>query len=121
MVLVFWFFLFLLLLLPFLPFLPCLLCHNQLTAAGLEANFAVNTLGTFVLTRELLPHLATHPDARVITVASGGMLLEKLEPVDLQLERRARFDGEAAYSQQKRQQVQQRNQVFVVFLLLFFF
>ncbi len=42
---------------------------DRASADGFELTFAVNHLGHFLLTRELLPHLA--PGARVVVVSSG--------------------------------------------------
>jgi protochlorophyllide reductase len=42
---------------------------DSVSADGFELTFAVNHLGHFLLTRELLPHLA--PGARVVVVSSG--------------------------------------------------
>ncbi len=75
--------------------------------SGLEPNFAVNVAGVVALTELLLPYLAAQADPRVITVASGGLLLERLEPVDIQLRTRFAaqpFSAETAYAQHKRQQ-----------------
>lgn len=36
-----------------------------------------------------------------VTVSSGGMLVTKLDPIDLQFERVRRFDGTFAYAQNK--------------------
>lgn len=49
-------------------------------------NFAVNVLGTFTITELMLPLLEkAAPDARVITVSSGGMytapLMEDLQVI----------------------------------------
>ena len=50
-----------------------------------ELNFAVNVLGTFAMTESLLPLLEkAAPDARVITVSSGGMYTAPLTK-DLQV------------------------------------
>lgn len=50
-----------------------------------ELNFAVNVLGTYGMTELMLPLLEkTQPDARVITVASGGMYTAPLT-TDLQV------------------------------------
>ena len=38
----------------------CLLQDERRTPSGIEMNFAINTLGTYILTRGLLPHLAQH-------------------------------------------------------------
>eukprot|EP00731_Ephydatia_muelleri_P030415 Em0021g938a len=76
-----------------------------LSEDGLETNFATNTLGTYIITTELIPVLGMSASARVVTVSSGGMLTTKLETVDLQSENCRSFDGTFAYAQNKRQQV----------------
>ncbi|XP_069737925.1 dehydrogenase/reductase SDR family member 12 isoform X2 [Phaenicophaeus curvirostris] len=78
--------------------------NRELTEDGLERNFATNTLGTYILTTALLPLLEKEADARVITVSSGGMLVQKLNISDLQ-SANGTFDGTMVYAQNKRQQV----------------
>ncbi|XP_043556375.1 dehydrogenase/reductase SDR family member 12 [Chiloscyllium plagiosum] len=82
----------------------CMVNQRELTADQLETNFATNTLGPYILTTALIPLLEKCEDARVITVSSGGMLVQKLNVDDLQFEK-GRFDGPMAYAQNKRQQV----------------
>ncbi|XP_068530168.1 dehydrogenase/reductase SDR family member 12 isoform X2 [Anas acuta] len=82
----------------------CMVNNRELTEDGLEKNFATNTLGTYVLTTALLPLLEKEEDARVITVSSGGMLVQKLNISDLQ-SGSGTFDGTMVYAQNKRQQV----------------
>ncbi|XP_063049220.1 dehydrogenase/reductase SDR family member 12 isoform X2 [Engraulis encrasicolus] len=82
----------------------CMVNQRELTEDGLEKNFATNTLGTYILTTALIPALKKAADARVITVSSGGMLVQKLNFEDLQFEK-GTFDGTMAYAQNKRQQV----------------
>ncbi|KAK0154926.1 Dehydrogenase/reductase SDR family member 12 [Merluccius polli] len=82
----------------------CMVNQRELTEEGLEKNFATNTLGTYILTTALIPALKTVEHPRVITVSSGGMLVQKLNMEDLQFEKGA-FDGTMAYAQNKRQQV----------------
>ena len=41
----------------------------------------------------------------MVTVSSGGMLVQKLNAEDLQFEKMSPFDGTMAYAQNKRQQV----------------
>ncbi|KAG9333397.1 hypothetical protein JZ751_012709 [Albula glossodonta] len=60
--------------------------------------------GTYILTTALIPALKKSQDPRVITVSSGGMLVQKLNVDDLQFEK-GTFDGTMAYAQNKRQQV----------------
>ncbi|XP_036401327.1 dehydrogenase/reductase SDR family member 12 [Megalops cyprinoides] len=82
----------------------CMVNKREVTEDGLEKNFATNTLGTYILTTALIPALKKSQDPRVVTVSSGGMLVQKLNVDDLQLEKGA-FDGTMAYAQNKRQQV----------------
>ncbi|XP_014029351.1 dehydrogenase/reductase SDR family member 12 [Salmo salar] len=82
----------------------CMVNQKELTEEGVEKNFATNTLGTFILTTALIPALKQAQDPRVITVSSGGMLVQKMKVDDLQSEK-GMFDGTMAYAQNKRQQV----------------
>ncbi|XP_034549572.1 dehydrogenase/reductase SDR family member 12 [Notolabrus celidotus] len=82
----------------------CMVNQRELTEDGLEKNFATNTLGTYILTSALVPALKKVEDARVVTVSSGGMLTQKMNVDDLQVEK-GTFDGTMAYAQNKRQQV----------------
>ncbi|MBN3305490.1 DHR12 reductase, partial [Amia calva] len=82
----------------------CMVNQRQMTEDGLEMNFATNALGTYILTNALIPTLKKSTDPRVITVSSGGMLVQKLNVDDLQFEK-GTFDGTMAYAQNKRQQV----------------
>lgn len=83
----------------------CMCNTRLLTEDGLEKNFATNTLGTHILTKTLLPLLKKSDKPRVVTVSSGGMLVQKLNSDDLQFESMKPFDGTMAYAQNKRQQV----------------
>lgn len=82
----------------------CMVNQRELTDEGLEKNFATNTLGTYILTKALIPLLKKATDPRVVTVSSGGMLTQKLNLDNLQFEK-GTFDGTMAYAQNKRQQV----------------
>lgn len=82
----------------------CMVNQKELTEEGIEKNFATNTLGTYILTTALIPTLKKSEDPRVVTVASGGMLVQKLIVDDLQSEK-GTFDGTMVYAQNKRQQV----------------
>ncbi|XP_023700001.1 DHRS-12_like_SDR_c-like domain-containing protein isoform X1 [Paramormyrops kingsleyae] len=79
-----------------------MLMQRELNAEGLEKNFACNTLGTYILTKNLIPLLEKSGDPRVIMVSAGIMLVKKLRVGDLQSER-GRFDGTMVYAQNKRQ------------------
>ncbi|XP_048836503.1 DHRS-12_like_SDR_c-like domain-containing protein isoform X2 [Brienomyrus brachyistius] len=81
-----------------------MLMQRELNAEGLEKNFACNTLGTYILTKNLIPLLEKSGDPRVIMVSAGIMLVKKLRIGDLQSER-GRFDGTMVYAQNKRQLV----------------
>ncbi|CAA0810856.1 NAD(P)-binding Rossmann-fold superfamily protein, partial [Striga hermonthica] len=75
-----------------------------ITSEGFEMNFAVNVLGTYTLTQLMLPLLEKAvPDARVITVSSGGMYTSPLIE-DLQFNDN-KFDGVEQYARNKRVQV----------------
>ncbi|XP_068427364.1 dehydrogenase/reductase SDR family member 12 isoform X2 [Clinocottus analis] len=82
----------------------CMVHTREVTSEGLEKNFATNTLGVYILTETLIPLLQKSRDPRVITVSSGGMLVQKLRVHDLQSESGFE-DGVAVYAQNKRQQV----------------
>jgi len=60
---------------------------RQLTADGLEATFAVNHLGPFLLTNLLVELLVSSAPARVVTVASVGHRQGSLDFNDLSFER----------------------------------
>jgi len=83
----------------------CMVNTRELTDEKLEKNFATNTLGTYMITQSLLELLKQSQAPRVITVSSGGMLVQKLDVEDLQFEKMSPFDGTMAYAQNKRQQV----------------
>ena len=87
----------------------CMVNKRELTEDNLEKNFATNTLGTYILTESLMPLLlqtgSAEERARVVTVSSGGMLTNKLDPFDLMAENLSPFEGTMAYAQNKRQQV----------------
>ncbi|XP_054978207.1 dehydrogenase/reductase SDR family member 12 isoform X3 [Sorex araneus] len=78
----------------------CMVNKREITEDGLEKNFATNTLGIYILTVALIPVLEKAQDPRVVTVSSGGMLVQKLSTLDLQWERAA-FDGTMVYAQNK--------------------
>ncbi|XP_015234303.1 PREDICTED: dehydrogenase/reductase SDR family member 12-like isoform X1 [Cyprinodon variegatus] len=82
----------------------CMTHKRELNAEGLEMNFAINTMAVYILTQALIPLLQKSRDPRVITVSSGGMLVQKLRTDDLQSEK-GYFDGVMVYAQNKRQQV----------------
>ncbi|XP_048108574.1 dehydrogenase/reductase SDR family member 12-like isoform X1 [Alosa alosa] len=77
---------------------------REVNFEGFEKNFAINTLGVYILTKGLIPLLEKSSEPRVITVSSGGMLVQKLRIIDLQTEKRP-FDSTMVYAQNKRQQV----------------
>ena len=62
----------------------CMVNTREQTEEGLDKNFATNSLGTFMLTAGLAPLLEQSPAPRVVTVSSGGMLVQKLDTGDLQ-------------------------------------
>lgn len=82
----------------------CMVNDRQMTSAGFEKNFATNTLGMYILTKTFLNDSKISKNGRVVTVTSGGMLTQKLDLSDLQMEK-GTFDGTMSYASQKRQQV----------------
>eukprot|EP00730_Choanoeca_flexa_P014400 TRINITY_DN6283_c0_g1_i3.p2 TRINITY_DN6283_c0_g1~~TRINITY_DN6283_c0_g1_i3.p2 ORF type:complete len:245 (+),score=66.73 TRINITY_DN6283_c0_g1_i3:93-827(+) len=79
----------------------CMMHQRKENPIGLEYTFAVNLFGGWLLTRLLLPKLQQSGSGRVIMMSSGGMLLEKMDVDDIQLDKRAKFSGIDTYSQQK--------------------
>lgn len=74
------------------------------TPEGLELNFAVNVAATYAMTELMMPLLEkAAPDARVITVSSGGMYTTPLTQ-NLQFSESS-FDGTEQYARNKRVQV----------------
>ena len=79
-----------------------MLGERQLTDEGLEASFATNVLGHFVLTEALRDRGALEC-GMVINMSSGGMYNVPLTLENLQGQ--ARYDGMLTYAYQKRAQV----------------
>jgi NAD(P)-dependent dehydrogenase (short-subunit alcohol dehydrogenase family) len=69
------------------------------TADGFELQLGVNHIGHFALTAFLLPQMLGVPGSRIVTVASNGHKLGRIDFDDLQSERRYR--RMAAYYQSK--------------------
>jgi NAD(P)-dependent dehydrogenase (short-subunit alcohol dehydrogenase family) len=66
----------------------CMIDGRPLTSEGIELNFATNVIGPYLLTEKLIPKLSKAKEGKrsiVLTVTSGGMLTQKLEPSDIQL------------------------------------
>jgi NAD(P)-dependent dehydrogenase (short-subunit alcohol dehydrogenase family) len=75
------------------------LCPQRQTSVdGVELTFAINVVGYYLMTQELLDILAASAPARVVNVASTFAFGLDLD--DLQFERRA-YDGMEAYAQSK--------------------
>jgi dehydrogenase/reductase SDR family member 12 len=72
--------------------------------AGIELTFLGQVVAPYLLTRLLLPGLRAAAPSRVITVSSGGMYTQRLDPAALQLPA-SRYRGATAYAQAKRAQV----------------
>lgn len=73
--------------------------RRELTADGLEQQFAVNHLAYFLLTNLLLDRLKEAVPSRIINVSSGAHGGSHLDFADLQGERG--YDGNQAYSRSK--------------------
>ncbi|KAG7253349.1 hypothetical protein CRUP_034335, partial [Coryphaenoides rupestris] len=83
----------------------CVVNKREVNSHGLEKNFATNTLGPYILTQSLIPLLQKSRGPRVITVSSGGMLVQQLRARNLQSKGWGYFKGNRVYAQSKRQQV----------------
>ena len=75
-------------------------CHErQITEDGFERSLAVNYLGPFLLTRELLPILENSAPSRVINLSSGLHRRAKIDFDDIQSERN--YNGMRVYESTK--------------------
>lgn len=82
-----------------------MLASKNLTSEGIDATFATNTLGTFLLTELLIPLLEKTEGSRVISVSSGGMYTKRLN-ANYQFNNLPNWnDGVGAYAMTKRHQV----------------
>jgi dehydrogenase/reductase SDR family member 12 len=72
--------------------------------AGIELTVAGQVIAPFALTRLLLPVLRAAAPARVVTVSSGGMYTQRLDPATLQMPESG-YRGVTAYARAKRAQV----------------
>ena len=77
---------------------------RKVNSKGQEITFSTNVLSGFILTNKLLPNLEKSESGRIVHVSSGGMYLHRLEPDDLNFERRP-YKDLASYAQSKRCQV----------------
>jgi NAD(P)-dependent dehydrogenase (short-subunit alcohol dehydrogenase family) len=75
--------------------------RRELSADGFELRFAVNYLAGFLLTRLLLPMLASRKSARIINVSSAGQ--QAIDFADVMLTRS--YSGVRAYCQSKLTQI----------------
>jgi NAD(P)-dependent dehydrogenase (short-subunit alcohol dehydrogenase family) len=76
-----------------------------ITPDGIELTAQVHVVAPFLLTGRLLSLLAATPDARVLTMSSGGMYLQRLD-VDTLFDPVGAFDGTRTYAHAKRAQVE---------------
>jgi len=74
---------------------------RQYTAEGVEKTLATDLLGPFLLTRLLLPKLATSRPARIINVSSGGMYTRGIDLDNLHSDKGS-YSGPGAYARAKR-------------------
>lgn len=75
-------------------------CPLRRTEEGWEWQLAVNHIGHFLLTSELVPLLLQAPAPRVVNLTSGGHQLGAPDPVDPHFSRRP-YDKWLAYGQSK--------------------
>jgi NAD(P)-dependent dehydrogenase (short-subunit alcohol dehydrogenase family) len=78
--------------------------HYAVNRAGIELTVAGQVVAPFALTRLLLPVLRAAAPARVVTVSSGGMYTQRLDPATLQMPESG-YRGVTAYARAKRAQV----------------
>ena len=71
--------------------------------AGTELTVLGQVVAPFLLTRLLIPALLAAAPSRVITVSSGGMYTQRLDPATLQMPE-SRYRGVTAYAKAKRAQ-----------------
>merc|ERR1712071_717565 len=78
---------------------------KRITVEGYEINCATNSLGTYILTKACLDHCDCIQ--RIITVSSGGMYTQKLNPDTSMTKNWSEYPKDATmlYAQNKRQQV----------------
>lgn len=80
--------------------------HRRVTTdEGFELTYAVNLLGQYVLTSNLVPALVSAAPSRVAMVSSGGMYSQPLTATNMQSSDDP-YDGTAAYARTKRGQVE---------------
>jgi len=72
----------------------------KLSADGFEMTFALNHLGYFLLTKELLPLLQKTPGSRVVSTSSGAHQTGKMD-IDYIAKRNGKSAGFAAYGDSK--------------------
>jgi dehydrogenase/reductase SDR family protein 12 len=71
--------------------------------AGTELTVLGQVIAPFLLTRLLMPALLAAAPSRLITVSSGGMYTQRLDPATLQMPK-SRYQGAIAYARAKRAQ-----------------
>jgi NAD(P)-dependent dehydrogenase (short-subunit alcohol dehydrogenase family) len=81
-----------------------LLWTRQYSEGGIEATFATNVLGGFLLTSLLIPKLARAAPSRIIDVSSGSIYWAKLDVDSLVTASEGPYDGALKYVQTKRAQ-----------------
>ena len=74
--------------------------RRMTSAQGLEMTFAINHIGYFLMTHELLGLLRQTPASRVVSVTSAAHFYGSLDLDDLQFERRA-YIGQRVYGTSK--------------------
>ena len=82
---------------------PCTPSY-RVNGAGTELTVAGQVISPFLLTSLLRPALLAAGRSRVITVSSGGMYTQRLDPAALQMTARG-YRGATAYARAKRAQV----------------
>ncbi|XP_033636770.1 dehydrogenase/reductase SDR family member 12-like, partial [Asterias rubens] len=77
---------------------------REITDFGFEKNFAINTMGPYLLTKTLLPTINKTPGSRVIMVSTRRAYEEKANLSDLNNENMESYDGYDCQLRSKRHQ-----------------
>ncbi|MBF0278483.1 MAG: SDR family NAD(P)-dependent oxidoreductase [SAR324 cluster bacterium] len=81
-----------------------LLNQRQTNSEAIEMTFATNTMGYFLMTNLMIPHLLQSKGGRIVNVSSGGMYGAALQLADPLFKKRI-YNGVKAYAESKRAEV----------------
>lgn len=84
----------------------CMINDFELVDDKYDANFATNTLSTYIFIKELVPVLEKVTNPKVFITSSGGMYTAKLDSECQEINKTNNYKGISVYAQNKRQQVE---------------